>query len=487
MSDPMKRYKDRRQIGKGSYGKVYLMRDTQTNELVVVKTIPIKSKDTKSKSTAQREAKLLRMMQHPNIIMYLDSFFDSQGDFCIVLEYADGKDLQKYLETHKQIAEKQVLQIFTQIILGLDYIHSQNVLHRDIKTANVFLFRKGLVKLGDFGIAREVQNDELAGTLIGTPYFMCPELLRGQRYGFPADIWAAGCVLFELLAGKHAFTGKSREELFANIMSGKMPQMPTQYSKPLINLLCSMLSQDPAQRPSCKDILATDIIGQGLDALQAKLMRHFGRSTHLEKPISHSNHPSNIPTSSHSKSKSKSKEKVTQSPSSHSNHNNSNNNYNSNNNNSNINHNFLGNISPIPYIELEETDDDIDQGKIPEWLLDNESVAQDLVRQSQRHLEKDANRLLGVIRSSITRISLRSIPSFKAAPPTITGNLNERKKRLEEEARLGLGEKYEIAYKFIQKHGQEKREELISKLKLIKIPERELRMIETLTAIEACE
>lgn len=471
MSDPMKRYRDKRQIGKGSYGKVYLMRDTKTNELVVVKTIPSKGKDQKAKAAAQKEAKLLSMMQHPNIIMYLDSFFDSQGDFCIVLEYADGKDLQKYLETHKQLSEKQVLQIFTQIILGLDYIHSQNVLHRDIKTANVFLFRKGLVKLGDFGIAREVSDGELAKTLIGTPYFMCPELLKGQRYGFPADIWAAGCVLFEIIAGKHAFTGKSREELFSNIIGGKMPQMPTQYSKPLINLLCSMLSHDPSKRPTCKEILSTDIIVEGLDSLQEKLMKHFGKSSsHIERSVS------SQPPTTHSKISSKSKSKSKHSHQSQS--------ISQQQQSSQIQQSQIqSNQSQQSFFD--ETDDD-NQHTIPEWLCGNDGVAQDLIRQSQKHIEKDAHRLLGVIRSSITRFSLKSIPSFRA-PPTITGNLNERKKRLEEDARLMLGDKYDLAYKFIKKYGQENREELIKQLNMVKIPERELHNIETITAIEACE
>lgn len=459
----MKRYKDKRQIGKGSYGKVFLMRDTQTDELVVVKTIPVKNKDQKGRISAQKEAKLLSMMQHPNIIKYYNSFFDTQGDFCIVLEYADGKDLQKYLETHKQLAEKQVLQIFTQIILGLDYIHSQNVLHRDIKTANVFLFRKGLVKLGDFGIAREVSNEELAHTLIGTPYFMCPELLKGQRYGFPADIWAAGCVLFEIIAGKHAFTGKSREELFANIMSGQMPEMPTQYSKPLIDLLCSMLSQDPSQRPTCKDILATDIIGQGLDSLQAKLMKQVGQnSSHSER--------SQIPTS-HSKQSIKTAK--TKSKHAHQTNNDA--------------KKFAAQPQAVPqHSYLEDTDEDVNQGTIPEWLRGNDTVANDLVRQSQAHLKNDAKQLLGLVRVSITRNSMKSFPHFHQ-PPTITGNLAQRKKRLEEEAKSGLGEHYSLVYDYIKKYGQERRESLLAQLNSTIVPEREIHMIETLLAIEVCE
>lgn len=445
-SDPIKRYEKLKQIGKGSYGKVYLMRDKQAGELVVVKTIPIKNKDTKSKAIAEKEARVLAMLQHPNIIMYLGSFFNRRGDFCIVLEYADGKDLQRYLENHGEIDEKQVLQIFTQIILGLDYIHSQNILHRDIKTANVFLFRKGLVKLGDFGIAREVNNDELAHTLIGTPYFMCPELIKGQSYGFPADIWAAGCVLFELLARKHAFTGKSREELFANIMSGQMPQMPNQYSKQLTDLLRQMLNQDPAKRPSCKDILATEIIGQGLDSLQSKLTRHFGGK-------------SNVPTSSHRTPR------------------------NQRNSNRNTTERLISQSN-----SFDQTDDELDQQRIPTWLQDNNpndnQIGEELVRQSFKHLEKDASRLLGVVRSSISRKSIRAIQEVSASPMTITGNLKERKARLEEDARRGLGDKYELAYNFIHEYGQENREQLLSLLGLVKVPERELRMIETITAIE---
>jgi NIMA (never in mitosis gene a)-related kinase len=434
--DPMKRYEWMKQIGKGTYGKVSLMRDRNTTDLVVVKTIALKAKDQKARTAATKEAKVLEMMQHPNIIGYRDSFFDSHGDFNIVLEYADGKDLQKYLETHTDISESQVLQIFTQIILGLEYIHSHNILHRDIKTANVFLFRQGLVKLGDFGIAREISGDDLAKTLIGTPYFMSPELLKGQRYSFPSDVWAAGCVLYELMNRRHAFTGKSREELFANIMSGESPEMPTRYSRELIGLLRSILQQDPARRPTCKDILESPLIGAGLEVLQAKLFRSFGGAA--PKPTrAASRRPSQPPSASQA---------------------------------------------------VDETDSELGQETIPEWLLDDSAVQEELVRQSRRMLEKDRNLLLGVVRSSISRKSghaLRTEPRQR-----ITGNLRERKQRLEEDARRALGDKYDAAYQFIAKYGQTRRDELLGQLGIGHggpVPEMELRMIETLTAIEACE
>ncbi|KAH0788611.1 CAMK family protein kinase [Histomonas meleagridis] len=405
-------------------------------------------KDSKSKDSALREAKLLSRMSHPNVIMYIDSFFDQQGDFYIVQEYADGKDLQKYLKTHHELSEKQVLQIFTQLILGLDYIHSQNILHRDIKTANVFLFRKGLVKLGDFGIARKVGEDNLASSMIGTPFFLCPELLKGQKYGFPADIWAAGCVLYELLTGRHAFTGQSREELFSNIMSGKKPPIPDNYSRGLTDLLIQMLDQDPSKRPTCKDIIQTDVIGQGLNALQAKLTRYFS-GNHGNQKSTNKHHKSSAPSSPRSNKTSPRR-------------------------------------SDLNSFEEEDDDDELEQGIMPNWIISGDNVGEELLMQSMKHLEKDANRLLGVVRSSISRQSIKSLP-MNITPQMITGNLKERKRKLENEARKGLGDNYEMAYDFISKYGQNKRDELISQLKMKEVPEKELAMIETLTAIEACE
>ncbi|EAY18256.1 CAMK family protein kinase [Trichomonas vaginalis G3] len=442
--DPMSRYKRIQQIGKGSYGKVYLMKDNKNGDYVVVKTIKIKGSDDSSRKTAQKEATLLSNLRHPNIIAYIDSFYTPQGDFSIVLEYADGKDLQKYLESHEEIKEKKVLQIFTQIILGLEYIHSQNILHRDIKTANVFLFKRGLVKLGDFGISREVTEDSFAQTMIGTPYFMCPELLRGDPYSFPADIWAAGCVLFELLTHKHAFTGKSREELFTNIKSGNMSMMPSGYSKELIELLMSMLQQDPNDRPTCKEILASNIIGHGLNELQTELSKKCnsnpssGRKSQIPPPSK------NAPSSSRSSSR--------QNMSSQS--------------------------------KLDTTDDDeIDQKEMPAWLNRNDqNLCNDLVRQSQRHLEKDSSWLLGVIRSSI---STKAIPKQTVCDlGKLTGKIDERRNALVSAAKSALGSNYEYAYKWIKEYGQDRRKELMEKMPPGTDYEKEFRMLEVITAIE---
>lgn len=425
----MNKYELVEQIGKGSYGKVSLMRDKKTRELVVVKSIKFKSKDSGSRESAKQEAIVLSQLQHPNIIKYLDSFANSPTEYCIVQEFADGEDLQKYISSHDQLSENQILKIFTQIIFGLNYIHSKNILHRDIKTANIFLFANGIVKLGDFGISREISEKHLAKTMIGTPYFMCPEILLGRRYGFPADIWAAGCILFELMTGRHAFTGNSKEELFGNITSGRLPTMPTKYSKKLTNLLCKMLSQDPHKRPTCQQILQTDIVGQGIDLLESQLKKES--NTKHQAPSSVNSSKSRIPSRS-----------------------------------SNV---------------TETAEDEIDQSVMPAWILANPSVGEELIRQSFRHLEQDGNQLMDIIRSSVSKKG----GEVYATVGVVQGNLLERKAKAEQEAKKRLGdEKYQIAYEFIKEHWIDDREQLPEMLGLSYLPETEIKLIEIITMIE---
>ncbi|KAH0789517.1 CAMK family protein kinase [Histomonas meleagridis] len=265
----MENYKVIKDIGKGSYGSVVLANDKRDGKYVVIKTI--RTKDAKTRASAENEAEYLKKLQHPNVIEYLDSFQKNDHEFCIVLEYADASDLSHYVDTNK-LTEAKILQIFSQLIFGLEYIHSQNILHRDIKIANIFLFKNGFVKIGDFGISREIGKTDLAKTIIGTPYFMAPEIIKGKPYGYPADVWAAGCVLFELMTGKHAFTGKSREDLFNNIQYQSLPRKSfSKYSKQLTDILLKTLNKNPILRPTCRQILQYPIIQNALKKFQQKV------------------------------------------------------------------------------------------------------------------------------------------------------------------------------------------------------------------------
>jgi NIMA (never in mitosis gene a)-related kinase len=268
----MKHYQTVRAIGRGSYGTVDLVRDLRTKALVVMKTITVGARGATTLETAQREATLLSKLRHPNIIRLLDSFVKSPTEFCLVLEYADGQDLSVYLAKHRKLSEQMILKFFSQIILGLAYLHSPEVrvLHRDLKTANIFLFSNGLLKLGDFGISKRLQNEDLAQTLIGTPFYVSPELLSQHRYGFPSDIWGAGCILYEMMTGERAFEGADRDSVFSRILREHVRE-PAGYSKELQRLVSDMLCKVPEKRPTADDILAMPLLEETLDALETGL------------------------------------------------------------------------------------------------------------------------------------------------------------------------------------------------------------------------
>ena len=152
-----------------------------------------------------------------------DSFIE--GEYLnIVLEYCDAGDVKQYLAKQKKpLKEKTVHRILVQLLLGLYHIHSKRVIHRDIKAANLFLcshLRR--VKIGDLGVARTLgATHSMAQTMVGTPYYMSPELVEGQPYNVKSDVWAAGCLLYELMTLKHPFTGNNQAALLVAIMRAK--------------------------------------------------------------------------------------------------------------------------------------------------------------------------------------------------------------------------------------------------------------------------
>jgi NIMA (never in mitosis gene a)-related kinase len=268
----MKHYRTVRTIGRGSYGVVDLVRDLRTKKLVVMKTITVGARGATTLESAQREAELLSKLRHPNVIRLLDCFLKSPIEFSIVLEYADAQDLSVYLRKHRKLSEQTILKFFAQMILGLAYLHSPavRILHRDLKTANVFLFNNGLLKLGDFGISKRLQSDDLAQTLIGTPFYVSPELSSQRRYGFPSDIWGAGCILYEMMTGERAFEAADRDSALDRILHEEVRE-PAGYSVALRRLVRDMLCKRPEERPTADDILAMPLLEPTLDALEAGL------------------------------------------------------------------------------------------------------------------------------------------------------------------------------------------------------------------------
>ncbi len=213
----------------------------------------------------QNEVRLLNDLSHPSIVAHIESFIDAnKSNMCIVLSYCEGGDLAQYIK-HAQkknihLKEEEILLFFTQMCLALNFMHEKNILHRDLKTANIFL-KNGLVKLGDFGISKSLNTSkDFASTCIGTPYYMSPELFQNKPYNFKSDVWALGCVIFELMTFKHVFEASSINGLASKVLQGNIPQLPTIYSKQLRYLIKAMLVLDAEKRPSMKDILNTPFL-----------------------------------------------------------------------------------------------------------------------------------------------------------------------------------------------------------------------------------
>jgi serine/threonine protein kinase len=174
---------------------------------------------------AAKEVRVLAKLDHPNVVKYVEQVSEADK-LCIVMEYCPGGDLKSFLEKRSTdrsyLPEAEILSMFRQLLRATAYIHEQRLIHRDIKTANIFRSRSGRLKLGDFGLTKdEVGTVAMANTVCGTPMYYSPELCRQTAYNSKTDIWALGCVFYEIMALRHPFAGISMRDLAKRIVDLK--------------------------------------------------------------------------------------------------------------------------------------------------------------------------------------------------------------------------------------------------------------------------
>ncbi|XP_035180303.1 serine/threonine-protein kinase Nek1 isoform X5 [Oxyura jamaicensis] len=263
----MDKYIKVQKIGEGSFGKAILVKAKENSQQYVIKEINISKMSNKEREESRREVAVLANMKHPNIVLYRESF-EENGCLYIVMDYCEGGDLFKKINAQKGIlfSEDQILDWFVQICLALKHIHDRKILHRDIKSQNIFLTKDGTVQLGDFGIARVLNSTvELARTCIGTPYYLSPEICQNRPYNNKSDIWALGCVLYEMCTLKHAFEAGNMKNLVLKIISGSFPPVSMHYSYDLRNLLSQLFKRNPKDRPSVNSILEKNFIAKRVE------------------------------------------------------------------------------------------------------------------------------------------------------------------------------------------------------------------------------
>ena len=261
-----KTYKIIKQIGKGSFGRVYLCQNLKLKELCVIKRINLSKLDDKEKEETINESKILQKLDHQNIIKFYDVFIEKKSETTLnlVTEYADGGDLSEKIKNQKKnnyFPENEILDYFIQICFALKHIHDKKIIHRDLKSQNIFLTKKGLVKLGDFGVAKNLQYTwKKASTLIGTPYYLSPEIVMNKPYSFKSDIWSLGVLLYEMMSLKMPFDAVSLPMLTLKIMKGDYPPPPSNYSNDLRNLVSLLLNVSDEKRPNINQILRNSFI-----------------------------------------------------------------------------------------------------------------------------------------------------------------------------------------------------------------------------------
>ena len=219
-----------------------------------LKQVPLTGLKRHEREEAIDEARMLSRLASPYVIQYLDSFVEADT-LNILMEYASGGTVHSLLRRDgskpKALAESEIWPLFLRSLAGLAHVHRAKIIHRDIKSLNLFLDGKGRVKLGDLGVARALSHESnFARTIVGTPYYLSPELCEDKPYNERSDIWALGVVLYEMMTGQHPFNAQNEGALIRKIMRGVYDTPPPHFSASLREILKLCLTFSPVQRPT---------------------------------------------------------------------------------------------------------------------------------------------------------------------------------------------------------------------------------------------
>lgn len=213
-------YRAGKMLGRGAFGKVCLGMHKLTRKLVAIKSINKEYlSEEKQKNKIMHEVGILmRLNRHPNVVKLFETF-ETGRHILLVMELCAGGDLLNYVRKRKKLEEDSAKYLFKQLIEGLGYLHSKNILHRDIKLDNILLDGKGMVKIADFGVSKQVRPGEVMREQCGTPAYIAPEIIRDRGYsGFKADLWSAGVVLYAMLYGTVPFKANNMQDLHKLIL-----------------------------------------------------------------------------------------------------------------------------------------------------------------------------------------------------------------------------------------------------------------------------
>jgi mitogen-activated protein kinase kinase kinase len=265
-------------IGQGSFGSVYLALHAVTGELLAVKQVETPSPGANSQSDSRkksmidalkREISLLRDLRHPNIVQYLGC--GSSVEYLnIFLEYVAGGSVQTMLNSYGALPEPLIRSFVRQILNGLSYLHNRDIIHRDIKGANILVDNKGTIKISDFGISKKLEatnilnganNNKHRPSLQGSVFWMAPEVVKQTSYTRKADIWSLGCLVVEMMTGQHPFPDCTQLQAIFKIGGAKAtPTIPDNASEEARQFLAQTFEIDHNKRPSADDLMLSPFL-----------------------------------------------------------------------------------------------------------------------------------------------------------------------------------------------------------------------------------
>lgn len=270
------------ELGRGAYGQVYKGLDTVTGETVAIKQISLSGVSQENLQSVMGEIDLLKTLNHKNIVKYIGSF-KTRTHLYIILEYMESGALSSIIKPNKfdVFPEALAAVYIAQVLQGLAYLHEQGVVHRDIKGANILTTKDGLVKLADFGVAAklgelEEHRNELQQHVVGTPYWMAPEVIEMTQVTAASDIWSVGCLIIELLTGYPPYFDLQPMSALFRIVQDEHPPLPEVVSPAMEDFLLKCFNKDPVLRPNAITLLQHEWVQINRRTLRSSWARSAG-------------------------------------------------------------------------------------------------------------------------------------------------------------------------------------------------------------------